>query len=72
MTPPQSPVALPSHPHGPTHPALTLYGLDRLRKVLRLTADVADDVVCEEAAIRLQDDFDRRSTPRSMAFNRAF
>ena len=41
--------------HGPQRPRQALYGVPRLRRVLGLTdSDVGVDVLCEEAAVRLE------------------
>lgn len=41
--------------HGPQAPLQVAYGVERLRRVLGLTgSDVGVDVLCQEAAVRLE------------------
>jgi len=48
-TPPDPPPAR----HGPAQPARTLYGFASLRVVMKLSADVPIEQVCQEAALEL-------------------
>lgn len=52
---PAAPIATaPDDRHGPAQPARIIYGLERLRAAMKLSADVPSDEVCNDAVDELQ------------------